>query len=102
LKGKDSQNGLAKKYGISNKLQVLKWVYAYQASGDVGLKQSREKGTYFFEYKLSVAESYLFGEFSYSELADCGNIDNPCIITSWVKAYRDNGSGGLCPKKQGR
>ncbi len=39
---------------------------------------------------------------SYQSLANNLKMNNPTIITRWVKEYRENGIEGLKPKKRGR
>ena len=54
LSGKGSFGSLAKDYGIPDKRQVCKWVKAYQKLGDAGLRRSRSKNKYSFEYKILI------------------------------------------------
>ena len=102
LSDKGSFGSLAKDYGIPNKEQVYKWVKTYQKFGDDGLRRSRSKNEYSFEYKLSVVESYLSSELSYQELALKEGINNPALITRWVNTFQIAGSDALRPRKKGR
>ena len=54
------------------------------------------------EFKLNVVNLYLTGEMSYQSLANELKINNPSIITRWVKDFREKGIEGLEPKKRGR
>lgn len=102
LSGKGSFGSLAKDYGIPDKRQVCKWVKAYQKLGDAGLRRSRSKNKYSFEYKISVVESYLSSELSYQELALKEGINNPALITKWVNRFQIAGPDALRPRKKGR
>ncbi len=70
--------------------------------GDDGLKRSRNKINYSFEYKLHVVELYLSSEVSYQDLALQERINNPAQIAKWVNDFRIAGSDALRPKKKGR
>ena len=74
---------ISRKYGWQGS-QLLKWVAAYKAFGDNGLKRSRSQKIYSFKEKLSVVESYLTNEISYQELAIQVGINNPSMISRWV------------------
>lgn len=93
---------LADKYGISNGSIVRKWVNIFKAQGYDGLKVSRKNKNYSFEYKKNIVKFYLTGEMSYQELANQFKINNPSMITRWVKEFREEGFDGLRPKKRGR
>jgi len=43
---------LAQKYDIKSERQVRQWIHNYQEFGDEGLKRSRKKASYSFEFKL--------------------------------------------------
>lgn len=102
LNGKGGYQYLAKKYNIPDKKQVKVWISAYKELGDEGLKRSREKKNYSFEFKQHVVELYLTTEVSYQELALTVGINNPSIITRWVNDYRIVGADALRPKRKGR
>ena len=104
LEGKGSTHELAKKFHIGNNdhKQVVKWVAAYREFGDDGLRRSRKKTTYSFEYKLHVVELYLSSEVSYQELAISQGIHNPAQICKWVNDFHIAGPDALRPKKKGR
>ena len=93
---------LAKKYGIPNHSQIQRWIASYLKLGDNGLKRSREKKKYSFEFKLHVVELYLSSEVSYQELALSEGIANYCVIAKWVNDFRIAGLDALRPKKKGR
>ena len=105
LLGRGSTHELAKKYHIGkhgDHKQVLNWIAVYKEFGDDGLRRSRKKSIYSFEYKLHVVELYLSSEVSYQELALSEGMTNPCLITKWVNDFRIAGPDALRPKKKGR
>ena len=102
LNGKGGYEYLAKKYNIPSDIGVRTWVAAYKTFGDEGLKISREKKYYSFEFKLQVVELYLTTEVSYKDLAMSVGIKNPAMIAKWVNDYRSVGPGALHPKRKGR
>ena len=93
---------LAKKYNIKSQKQIRQWIHNYQEFGDEGLKRSRKKETYSFEFKLHMVELYLSNEVSYEELALANGITNYTILSRWVEAFRVAGPDGLRPRKKGR
>ena len=102
LEGEVSYKTLSEKYNVSNESMIRKWVNAYKTQGYEGLKVKRENTKYTLEFKLKVVNLYLTGEMSYQSLANNLKINNPSIITRWVKEYREKGIEGLKPKKRGR
>lgn len=102
LYGKIGSTTLAKKYNIKSENQVRQWIHNYQEFGDEGLKRSRKRKTYSFEFKLHMVESYLSNEVSYKELALANGINNYTMISRWVEAFRVAGPDGLRPCQKGR
>ena len=104
LEGKGSTRELARKFHIGNidNKQVVNWVAAYNELGDDGLRRSRKKSIYSFEFKLHVVELYLSSEVSYQELALSQGINNPALIARWVTKFRSAGPDALRPQKKGR
>ena len=102
LHGDIGSTSLAKKYNIKSEKQVRQWIHNYQEFGDEGLRRSRKRGKYSFEFKLHMVESYLSNEVSYEELALANGITNYAMLCRWVKAFRVAGPDGLKPRKKGR
>lgn len=102
LDGKGGTPHLSKKYGLGSDSQLRKWINAYNAFGDEGLKRSRKKENYSFKKKLSVVELYLSSEISYQDLAIQEGISNPSMISNWVNRFRAAGPDALRPRKKGR
>ena len=93
---------ISRKYGMASSSQLLKWVAAYKAFGDNGLKRSRSQKIYSFKEKLSVVESYLTNEISYQELAIQVGINNPSMIARWVNEFRIAGPDALRSHKKNK
>ena len=102
LSGGGGSDFLAKKYGIPQGRLVRSWIKNYNELGEDGLRRSREKKNYSFEFKLHVVELYLSSEVSYQELAISQDINNYSIIAKWVNDFRIAGPDALRPKKKGR
>ena len=102
LSGQGGAVALAKKYGVPAKSRIQEWVKSYQSFGDEGLRRSRQKKKFSFEYKLHVVELYLSSEVSYQELALKEGINNPSMLAKWVSDFRAVGPDALRPKKKGR
>lgn len=102
LEGNIGYGKLAKKYNIPTLTIVREWVNAYRSLGYEGLKVSRTKKQYSLDFKLNVVNLYLTGEMSYQSLANELKINNPALISRWVKEFRQQGIEGLKPKKKGR
>ena len=101
LSGQGGWKYLSQKYSLTRSL-IQRWVSNYRHFGDDGLKRSRQKQDYTFEFKLHVVELYLTSELSYQELALQTGMTNPCQIARWVMDYRVAGPEALMPKKKGR
>ena len=84
INGKNGYRRICKDYNIPDKHILREWVDKYKKFGDDGLRRSREKKKYTFEFKLSVVESYLTTEVSYRELAMSVGISNPAIISNVI------------------
>ena len=102
LRGEGGYTYIAKKYGVTNKRQVLNWVHSYEQFGDDGLKRSRKQEKYSFEFKLEMVELYLSSEVSYQELALKSGMKNSALIARWVNDFRIAGPDALRPRKKGR
>jgi len=96
------KHALAKKYNVKSARQIRQWIHNYNEFGEEGLKRSRQKNNYSFEFKLHMVESYLSNEVSYEELALANGITNYTMISRWVEAFRVAGPDGLRPRKEGR
>ena len=102
LEGNIGYASFAKKYNISNKSIIQIRVETFKNQGYEGLEVSRRNNIYSLDFKLNVVNLYLTGEMSYQSLANELKINNPSMITRWVKEFREEGIEGLKPKKRGR
>lgn len=102
LDGRGGLPYLSKKYGLGSNSQLRKWIDAYNAFGDEGLKCSRKRTVYSFEKKISVVELYLSSEISYQDLAIQEGLSNPSIIADQVNRFRAAGPDALKSRKKGR
>ena len=102
LDGKGGTQYLSKKYGLGSNSQLRKWINAYSAFGDEGLRRSRNQIKYSFKKKISVVELYLTSEISYQALALQEGLSNACMIANWVNRFRASGPDGLKPHKKGK
>ena len=102
LSGGGGSDFLAKKNGVPQGRLVRSWIKNYNELGEDGLRRSREKKNYSFEFKLHVVELYLSSEVSYQELAISQGINNYAMIVKWVNDFRIAGPDALRPKKKGR
>ena len=82
-----SSSYLARKYGIINKNEILKWIAIYKRLGDDGLMRSRKDKNYSFEFKLNVVKLYIINEVSYKELSLSQGINNLSLIHRWVNDF---------------
>ena len=58
LNGEAGSDTIAKKYGIGSASEVRRWISAYKALGDEGLKRSRGRKNYSFEFKMNVVQMW--------------------------------------------
>lgn len=100
LKGEVSCQYLADQNGVSSESLVRKWVNAYKHMGEDGLKPQPRNKKYSFEFKLSVVESYLTGEYSYQTLANKYKMTQMTTIAQWIKSYEKDGIEGLRSKRR--
>lgn len=99
LGNKGGYRYLAKKHGIKTDQQVRKWVNAYQQFGVEGLLRKQKNRHYSFQAKLNAIELYQTSELSYREIANQIGLNNPALIASWMKKFREDGADGLSKKK---
>ncbi|WP_175615618.1 helix-turn-helix domain-containing protein [Piscibacillus halophilus] len=93
---------LAKKYEVPNKSQIRRWVNAYKALGKDGLRRKRSKTVYPVQFKLDVLNFIRQTGASYNEAAIEFQMNNPSLITTWMKTFLNEGIEGLKEKPKGR
>lgn len=92
---------LAKKYHISYKSEIRKWVNQYKKYGKEGLKTKKKKVKYPLNFKLDILRFKQDTGASYTETANAYGIGEPSIIANWKRRYLEEGAKGL-NKPQGR
>ena len=101
LEGEHGYRYLAKKYHMSTDSLLERWVKAYKAFGDEGLKP-RKSHRYTFQFKLDMVQSYLSSGMSIQEFALSVGMNDPGTIGSWINSYQTGGSNALRPKSERR
>ena len=92
---------LAKKYDISYKSEIQKWVNQYKKYGEEGLKRKKNKKKYPLKFKLDVLRFKQDTGASYKETANAFGIGEPSIIANWKRTYLKEGATDL-NKPKGR
>lgn len=101
LNGQGGWDYLSQKYNLTRSV-IQRWVSSYRHFGEEGLRRSRQRKVYTFEFKLHVVELYLSSELSYQELALQMGMTNSTLIAQWVNNYRVAGLEALKPRRKGR
>lgn len=101
LQGTIGAQLLAKKYHLSNKCLVTKWVNQYKQFGEAGLRTQKTKQHYPLNFKLDVLRFKQDTGASYNKTANMFDIKEPSIIANWKRTYLKEGAKGL-NKPQGR
>ncbi len=99
LDGKGGYGYLAKKHLVKNKKQVYNWVSSYREFGENRLHRKRQNQGYSVQFKLSAIELYQTSGLSYREVANVLNMNNPSLIATWMRKFRDNGIEGISKTK---
>jgi transposase InsO family protein/transposase-like protein len=97
-----SYKKLAEKYEIKGKYkrnQVGNWVRQFKDFGEEGLKKKEKSEDYTVQFKLNAVELHLTSEMTHREIAIKLGIKNSCLISTWIKKYRENGLDGLSNTK---
>lgn len=95
LQGGLSTKLLARKYDISSKSLVTKWINQYQQFGEAGLRHQRTKQQYSLNFKLDVLSFNQDTGPSYKETENSFDIKEPSIIANWKRTYVTEGAKGL-------
>jgi transposase len=102
LEGYLGYKTLAKKYGIPNKSQIERWVHAYKAFGEDGLRKKPSKQVFSVQLKLDVLNFMKQTGASYQNTAIQFNMNNPSVIANWYRTFLKEGVEGLKEKVKGR
>ncbi|MCD8828900.1 transposase [Staphylococcus gallinarum] len=99
---------LTKKYEMSNKCLIQRWITQYKEFGHEGLNRLSKNNIYTRELKLSVLRFRQENMLSYRETAIHYKISNISMICAWQRKFEENGILGLdnnregCPSKMAR
>lgn len=75
------------------------WIRQYHTLGESAFNERTRNSSYSKEFKEEVAQAYLNGEASYSELALQYHISSPSVIFNWIKVYNNHeGLKDYCPQ----
>lgn len=85
IKGNGSFRSIAQAFGC-NKERVRQWYLKYNIHGPSAFDTSSKNNTYSQEFKMSVVNLYLQGEYSLPDLAAKYNISDE-MIRNWVNKY---------------
>lgn len=99
LDGKGGYSYLAKIHSVKDRKQILDWVNSYREFGEEGLLRKRKNANYSVQFKLDAIELYQTSELSYREIANVLKMNNPSLIASWMRKFRDDGIDGLTKTK---
>ena len=102
LNSEGGYNYLAKKYGVKDATQVLRWVNAFKEFGKDGLCRKRNNTKYSSEFKLAVIESYLTSELSYRQIALQYGLNNPPLVARWKAEFMKYGANAFVERLKGR
>ena len=102
LNSEGGYNYLAKKYGVKDATQVLRWVNAFKEFGKDGLCRKRNNTKYSSEFKLAVVESYLTSELSYRQIALQYGLNNPPLVARWKAEFMKYGANAFVERLKGR
>lgn len=83
--GDNSFNSISLSIGTSREV-VRRWYLAYKIHGTKAFETKKHNSTYSKEFKLSVIEEYLSGNFSSPDLGAKYNISNS-MIRKWANMY---------------
>lgn len=89
LNGRNSCNGLSKKYNIAASI-IRAWVKAAELNGLESLKVKRTKREYSVDFKLDVVSYYLKSDEGRDLVAAKFNI-SPSQVYSWTKKFQRGG-----------
>lgn len=100
LAGVGGYRALGEKHTIDRSM-VQKWVNAYNILGRAGLERKNSKTTYSSQFKMDVVNWMKeTGESAY-EAAKQYKLNNPSLISRWLKEFEQVGAQGLLPKPKG-
>ncbi|MCK3655315.1 hypothetical protein A4G19_05945 [Pasteurellaceae bacterium Macca] len=91
-----------RQYFHFNKRTLNRWIGQFNHYGFPGLAVRGKKQAYSPEFKLSVVQAVINGQFSAESACLHFGIANSGIISQWLQAFEKQGINGLLPKPKGR
>lgn len=93
---------LAKKYNLSHRSILQRWVNQYLELGPEGLNKKLQHKEYTRDFKVSVLRFRQENKLSYRETANYFKISNPAMLAAWQRKFDEEGILGLDNKQRGR
>lgn len=101
-KGSHGYDYLTKKHGIGSSHTLRKWIRAYEAFGEDGLKKKLTRKTYSVQFKFNVLHFMKRTRASFLDTAIEFGVTSPSVIERWHHEWEKNGMEGLKKKAKGR
>jgi transposase len=95
LNGEGGYASVAKHYGVSHDVLVIRWVNAYKSLGKDGLKRKNKHACYPIQFKLDVLNYMIKNNYSEQETANHFGLNNPPLIATWKYKFLNGGIDAL-------
>lgn len=93
---------LARKYALPSTSLIRRWVRAFQAFGQEGLRKKQTKQVYSVQFKVDVLHFMKQTGASYQDTAIEFGMNEPSIIVRWNREFLAEGVKGLKESAKGR
>jgi transposase len=93
---------LAQKYGMPSSTPIRRWVRAYGAFGEEGLRKKQTKQVYSVQFKVDALHFMKRTGASYQDTATRFKMNNPSLIANWNRRFLADGAEGLEERSKGR
>jgi transposase len=90
---------LGRKYGVGHSM-LRRWVSAYRAHGETGLRKKHE--AYSAEFKMSVLQHMWRHDLSYQRTCAVFDLREANSVSRWERQYHEGGFEALMPRRKGR
>ena len=84
---------------MKSKKQVEDWLNAYHEFDEEGLLRKHQNQSYPVQFKMDAIELYQSTELFYREVVNHLGINNPTLITNWMRIFRAEGVDGFSKTK---
>ncbi|RLQ93025.1 helix-turn-helix domain-containing protein [Planomicrobium sp. Y74] len=102
LEGSLGYDLLAQKYSIPSSTPIKRWVRAFQAFGEDGLRKKQTNQMYSVQFKVDVLHFMKQTGASYQDTAIQFKMNEPSIIARWNLEFLAEGVRGLEKRAKGR